>query len=536
MKLCLDDKLGVNLHNYKGALDRIIEKYSKLAKQHGDEAIEVDLSSTTPKTLKRYMSVSEVKLKQMEAQSSTDVSDESSRAHDFTGDSQLDSLHQDDGECDDSNISSTQFSLEEEGEGMIRIDTSQLPQWSVSMVDFQPEDQDKELEISLRSNASLMELYPSMITRLEQAWLRHNISEAADSVLRRYRKWRHQSQKSHLSDTFDVTLRHCRPTDMASESSLDVHLQPPLRAQRRSPGRGRSPQRKTQQWPVVVMDFSDNSGPFEPQNCSPDETFDVPEQGELSCSYSVSPPRLYPTAKKLSLPHPDRTYAYSSPARHSPFQTRKPSSPQSVTRSPKVCLPQVKSPAAQRLLFPQEAPLDQAQPLLPLSATATGHNRLRHQRSFDASLLLDNTYTAKDLDRDFIKLYHRLVCQSKSPFFKRFPCRVCAKNPDASKNRSSSSLAALALSPHRSLLRKRACEESLDSSPGKRSRDQSYTSSPGSKRHSIEMLRRRLSLAEPAQLRDGVCNSLTKKSFLPRITSVPERTRMSREPGVGGDH
>lgn len=412
---------------------------------------------------------------------------------------------------------------------MIRIDTSQLPQWSVSTVDFQPEDQDKELEIALRSNTSLMALYPSMITRLEQAWHRHNISEAADSVLRRYRKWRHQSQKSHLSDTFNVTLRHCRPTDMASESGLDIHLQPPFQAQRWSPGRGRSLQRKTQQWPVV-MDFSVNSGPFEPPNCSPDETFDVPEQGELF--YSVSPPRLYPTAIKLSLPHPDRTYTYSSPARQSPFQTRKPSSPQSVTRSPKVCLPQVKSPAAQRLLFPQEAPLDQAQPLLPLSATATGHNRLRHQLSFDASLL-DTTYTAKDLDLEFIKLYHRLVCQSKSPFFKRFPCRVCAKNPEASKNRSSSSLAALALSPHRSLLRKRACEESLDSSPGsKRSRDQSYTSSPGSKRHSIEMLRRRLSLAEPALLRDGVCNSLTKKSLLPRITSVPtERTRMSREPG-----
>lgn len=474
---------------------------------------------------------------------------------------QLDSLHQDDGECDDSNISSTQFSLEEEGEGenrktpvvepfrhnkvinflfcstgMIRIDTSQLPQWSVSMVDFQPEDQDKELEIALRSNASLMELYPSMITRLEQAWHRHNISEAADSVLRRYRKWRHQSQKSHLSDTFNVTLRHCRPTDMASESSLDVHLQPPLQAQRRSPGRemkrGRSLQRKTQQWPVVVMDLSDNSGPFEPQNCSPDETFDVPEQGGLSCRYSVSPPRLCPTAKKLSLPHPDRTYIHSSPARQSPFQTRKLSSPQSVTRSPKVCLPQVKSPAAQRLLFPQEASLDQTQPLLPLSATAMGHNRLRHQLSFNASLL-DNTYTAKDLDMEFIKLYHRLVCQSTSPYFKRFPCRVCAKNPEASKSRSSSSLAALALSPHRSLLRKRAYEESWDSSPGsKRSRDQSYASSPGSKRHGLERLRRRLSLAEPAQLRDGICNSLTKKSFLPRIASVPtERTRMSREPG-----
>lgn len=416
---------------------------------------------------------------------------------------------------------------------MIRIDTSQLPQWSVSTVDFQPEDQDKDLEISLRSNTSLMDLYPSMITRLERAWLRHNISEAADSVLRRYRKWRHQSQKSHLSDTFNVTLRHCRPTDMASESSLDVHLQPPLQAQRWSPGRGRSPQRKTQQRPVVVMDFSDNAGPFDPQNCSSDETFDVPGQGELSCSYSVSPPSLYPTAKKLYLPHPDRTYTYSSPARQSPFQ-KKPTSPWSVTRSPKVCLPQVKSPAAQRLLFPQEAPLDQALPLLPLSATMTGHNRLRHQLSFDASLLLDNSsYTAEDLDMDFIKLYHRVVCQSKSPFFKRFPCRVCAKNPEASNNRSSSSLAALALSPHRSLLRKRACEESLASSPGsKRSRDQSYTSSPGSKRHSIEMLRRRLSLAEPVQLRDGVCNSLTKKSFLPRITSVPtERTRMSREPG-----
>lgn len=387
---------------------------------------------------------------------------------------------------------------------MIRIDTSQLPQRFVSTVDFQPEDQDKKLEMSLRSNTSLLELYPSMISRLEQAWHRHNVTEAADSVLRRYRKWRQQPQKSHLNNTFNVTLRPCRTTNTAGESSLvDVHprLQPPFQVQRWCPERGRSPQRRAQPRPVIVMDFSDASQPFKLQNSLLNETFHVPEQGEPSCSYTVSPPRLYP-AKRLSVPHPERTDIYSSPARQSPFKTRKPSSPQGFTRSPKVYSSQGFS---RELMIPRSISASFSSPHKSAqSATITGLHRLRRHLSLDASLPSGHTsYSAKDLDEDFIKLYHKIVCQSKSSFFNRLPCRYCAKNPEASRNPFSSSLAALALSPHCSLLRKRAWEESLDGSPGsKRYRDESYASSPGSKRHNNEVLRRRLSLADPAQPRE----------------------------------
>lgn len=328
------------------------------------------------------------------------------------------------------------------------------------MMGFQPEDRDEELELSLRGNSSLLDLYPSMISRLEQACHRHYVFETADSVLRRYRKWRQQPHKSHLNRTFDVTLTHRRPRPKAGVSVF-VGIRRPLQ----SPGRGRSPQRRAQQGPALVMDFSDSSHVCGPTNRSLDQTFNLPAQEEPSCSYSASPPRRRPSLPRLG----------GADVR-SPFKTRMLSSP-------------------------------------------PGHHRLGRRLSFDASLPLGSgSYSSRDLDEDFIKLYHQIVCQSKSSFFSSLPCRYCARNPEASRSRSSSSssLAALALSPHRSLLRKRAGEEFLYGSLGsKRSRVESHTSSPGSKRHSAEVLRRRLSLAEPARQRDSVCCSPGRRSFLP---------------------
>lgn len=392
---------------------------------------------------------------------------------------------------------------------MIRSYASQLPELSVSMVDLQPEDQDEELEMLLKSNTSLMELYPSMVSQLEWAQHRHKVFEAADSVLRKYRKLWQQPQRRHLNNTSNVSLRRCRPKNMASASSfMDVlpPLQSPLQSQQWSPGRGRSPQRRAQQWPILVRELADSPHNFKPRNCSVNETFNVPVQRESSCSYSVSPTRLHSPAKWLSLPHTARAESYSSPSRQSPFKPRMLLSPESSTRSPKACSPQGvlvrprsmsgsssphRSAAAQKRLFPQDSPLFQSYPLSPQSSIARGHYRLSRHHSFDASLPSSYTsYSAKDLDEDLKMLFHRFVCQSKYSFLNSAPCRYCAKNPEANKNRSSSSLAALALSPLCSPLRKRVSEEGGDSSPGsKRYRHDSYASSPGSKRHSSEMLR-----------------------------------------------
>lgn len=378
------------------------------------------------------------------------------------------------------------------------------------MAYLQPEDQDKELRMSLKSNNNLMELYPSMVSQLEWAQHRHNVFEAADSVLRKYRKLRQQPQRSHLNNTYNVSLRCCRPKNVASASNfMDVRpqLQSPVQAQQWSPGRGRSPPRRAQPWPILVRHFAESPHTLKPKNCSVNETFNVPVRRELSCSCSVSPPRLYSPAKRLSLPHVE---SYGSPSRQSPFKPRKLLPSESSARSPKACSPQGvprelvsprvmsasssphRPPAAQKRLFPQDTPLLQPYFLSPQSSIAGGHRRLSHHRSFDASLPSSHTScSAKDVDEDFIKLFHRFVCQGKYSFLSSVRCRYCGKNPGANKNPSSSSLAALALSPLRPPLRKRVWEEGGDSSPGsKRSRHDSYASSPGSKRHHSEMLRR----------------------------------------------
>lgn len=152
-----------------------------------------------------------------------------------------------------------------------------------------------------------------------------------------------------------------------------------------------------------------------------------------------------------------------------------------------------RSVTAQKRLFPQDAPLFQPYPRSPRSSTARDRPRLSRHLSLDA-FLPSSSHTspsAKNLDEEFIKLFHRFVCQSKYSFFNSVPCRYCTKHPQASKKPSSSSLAALALSPVRPPLRKRVWEEDRDSSPGsKRYRHDSYASSPGSRRRSFEMLRR----------------------------------------------
>lgn len=382
---------------------------------------------------------------------------------------------------------------------MISSDTSnsQSPQLSVSVGEVQPEDQDEDLEMLLKSNSSLMELYPSMVSQLECAQHRYKVVEAADSVLRKYRKWWLQPQRRYLNNTHDVSLRRCRPKNMASVSSF-VDARPPLQP----PGGRRSPQSRAQQWPVLVMEPADPPHASKPKSRSVNETFNVPAQRELSCKYSVSPP------KRRSLPHTERTESYSSPSRQSPLKPSQLFYSESTTRSPKAWSPQglarelvrprpvsassspAKSAAAQKRLFPQDTPLFQFHPLSPRPSTARAHHGLSRHLSHHASLS-GNIYSAKDLDEDLKKLFHRFVCQSKYSYLNSVPCRFCAENPEANGNPGSSSLAALALSPLRPPLRKRVWEESGDSSPGsKRYRRDFYAPSPGSKRHSTEMLRR----------------------------------------------
>ncbi|KAK6308866.1 hypothetical protein J4Q44_G00203290 [Coregonus suidteri] len=123
------------------------------------------------------------------------------------------------------------------------------------------------------------------------------------------------------------------------------------------------------------------------------------------------------------------------------------------------------------------------------STTGAGRPKLQRHYSLDSfspsiSLLRNST---KQIDKDFQKLYHKLVCQGKS-----VPsCRMCERRAETTRGPSSSALAALALSPHHSVMRKRRRELVQEQSPeSKRFRDNSCVYSPGSLRQRIEMIRR----------------------------------------------
>lgn len=486
---------------------------------------------------------------------------------------------------------------------MARSDTTQLTvsslnesQRNFSETELQPEDQDEELEMALRSHGSLVELYPSMINRIERAWHRKNVSEAADTVLRRYRRWRQQSNRSNINNTFIVTLRQANsnPRKMARKMLLKENSPEkgqfmrtehaplsPLQtvtnlqdweAQQQSPGRERSLWRREQHQPILAMDLSEASNPQEILN----ETFTVSELtqlGDQPSNYSASPLRSCYAAGKASLDwslrarrlslsahseqaaghsmyasettsFKERPDIYSSPVRQSPSKVRMitgfSASAHSFSRSPKeyslesfsrettrprslstsLSSPLRKPTGDMRMLYPQGSN-HSLQLRSPQSAREEGRLRLRRQLSFDSSQpSFGVSCSPKTLDEDFKKLYHKLVCKNKSFVFNGPPCRLCAESSEASQGHSSSALAALALSPHRSVLRKRHRELGWDSHPlSKRSREECYTYSPGSKRHRKEMLRRCLSPSELQKSHDDFPYSSSKQSVFQKVST-----------------
>ncbi|XP_029003407.1 uncharacterized protein si:dkeyp-117h8.4 [Betta splendens] len=551
---------------YKKALDRIIDKYSKL--QYHNGGIEVDLENTNTATIGRYMEMAELELSKLESKSSADSRDESLRSQDTTRDSQLDFTFQST-EFHDTPASTRQ--LFGEDDGMAGSEPTQLTVsllhesgGSFSETEIQPEDQDEELQMTLRSHNTLGDLYPSMISRIETAWHRNNVSQAADAVLTKYRKWRKHSRSNISINTSIVSLQHSKERQMTSSILLPEDLpergqytraeylpRSPLKmvhklqdrmAQQQLPGRQTSSQTREQHKPILSMDFYEPPETSRPQKILLNKTFSVPDLtllGEQSYSYHGSPSRpCYPTAnaalqsslwnKRLSLSaHKQQAaegsvfasennavndrHVYSSPVRQSPSKMRMltsfSGSPRSFYRSPKESRREsfsretaqsssvstflsspLQKPTGNRILYPQHSNHTLQLPSLQ-SASPEGRVRLRRHLFCDSSQpVLSTSHSPKQIDEDFKKLYHKFVCQNKS-FYNIPPCRLCAERSRANQSHSSSVLAALALSPHRSVLRKRQRESGSDSRPhSKRSREEYYTYSPGSKRRENEVL------------------------------------------------
>ncbi|XP_041861650.1 uncharacterized protein si:dkeyp-117h8.4 isoform X2 [Melanotaenia boesemani] len=550
---------------FKRSLDKIIDKYSKL--QHEGGGIEVDLNNTHLDALEHYMNLSVKELSSLQSTSLSYLSEESLSAQDISGDSQLDITYKD-GRGDETCGSTNQFAEDANKAYLSLFDTSLR---SFSEGECQPEDQDEVLQMSLSSNgSSLVELYPSMVSRLERAWHQQHVSVAADSVLRRYRRWRQQSKRRDLNNTFDVTLKHTdgNPKRLTSKERTNSRIKRKLVMTETTPHSAlqtvtslhdgqqshmeKDLLRRELSPEIRVIDFSNEpmyQTTHEPKESLLNETFTVCElspsnssqQGEhvsiCTAEASVGPffrlkrfpdsshssqRATYSTYDTETAAVKERADIYNSPVRQSPSKLRLMASisrsPHLFSRSPQKdhcsqepMRPRVLSsslssypekPVVQLKLLQVQDSIQPSQPQLhsPHSARAAdGQQRRRRNLSFD-SFLSSNpaSYSPKKVDEDFLKLYHKFACQNKSPFFNGPPCRLCAKNSTVtSRSHSSSSLAALALSPHRSVLRKRYRELEWDRhSQSKRFRQENCTSSPGSKRHRREMLMQRLSLPE----------------------------------------
>ncbi|XP_061894978.1 uncharacterized protein si:dkeyp-117h8.4 isoform X2 [Entelurus aequoreus] len=270
MDLNFKDGLHANIFIYKKALDRIVDKYSKIQCQ---AAIDLDLAVTSKKALGRFMAVSEKEIAMLTAKSQSCSTEDRLELHEASRISRLELMQQNGGGSDESHIID-QLSADDEESVRSYLTMSLLDdsQRKLSEIDSLPEDQDEELEMSLSSGGSrLSELYPAMIDQIGRARHREHVSKVAEGVVRRYRKWRLTS-KNRRGTTANDSAR--RSVD-AREKNNQASWQRPVVTEPR-------------QTPVAVLDPSYLESPKAKRNLN--KTFIV---GEQPPSRSLSPPRFF---------------------------------------------------------------------------------------------------------------------------------------------------------------------------------------------------------------------------------------------------
>ncbi|XP_019752485.1 serine/arginine repetitive matrix protein 2 isoform X2 [Hippocampus comes] len=281
----LKHQLAINGLKYKRSLRRIIQKYSNLPYQ--DMAIEVDLDNTSTEALMLYMTLSKKQIKAMESESLLDSRGDLLQLHNSSSTSQLDRTQQDGGHDD---AVSCQMSSDDDDDGVSNVHSHQSSlngrQSDFPETDVLPEDQDEELELSLRSQGStLSELYPSMIDRIGRAQHRWHISKTANGVLRKYCKWRRQSGRgSHVNSVVTSNRQTSRKKKTTNPGSA-------FTSQQYSPSREQS---------VLAMDLSASPESPKLKWIELNETFTVGEQPSTPRRFSVSATGRTPSVCVLS--------------------------------------------------------------------------------------------------------------------------------------------------------------------------------------------------------------------------------------------
>ncbi|XP_021174107.2 uncharacterized protein LOC105928884 isoform X2 [Fundulus heteroclitus] len=556
----LHQHFEVNTLNFKRSLDRIAEKYSKLKDDDDVPDVDISiistksLSSQLTKSRRRIMKLGLMSQSDIEDQTlSSHVSDHSQ----LTWQSKDDDSSASSGECSKDYSEKTQESLDESGREL--SESELLPEDQDEALQMSLSSQSGSLaelypmmvsRIQRAWNRQTVSVGASSVLRRYRRWRQQpkgNLNKTFNITASAERP-EPLTGKRPLQEGSGSPGRRMWPQMTAHPAPSTVAVLHD--GEHQSPGRERG--LLSGQTPRLIS-APDLSGAAKPKERSFMETFfgcelsprkqtQIGEQGAASPSrrpyaaakWCVDPPLRFKrhsvsshsaeasscTAETASGPQSSRIY--SSPVRQSPLKARKVSalcrSPLAFTVSPREpdwessreptyprSLPVVVSSPPKRpvgLLKMMLHPQDSSQPPRPLplsplqTRAADNHRRPRRNLSFDSSSSRPVSLSPNKVDEDFEKLYHKFVCQSKPVDFSGLPSPR-GRSSEARRVLLSTSLSALALSPHRSILRKRHCEDRCDGCPQpKLFRKENYPYSPGSARHMREMLKRSHSQSE----------------------------------------
>ncbi|XP_064190084.1 nascent polypeptide-associated complex subunit alpha, muscle-specific form isoform X2 [Anguilla rostrata] len=186
---------------FRNTLERIVQKYSRV----DGSGMEVCLKSMTCRTEKGILPWDgEVVERQMESlKNIADSTGKSARGQDISADNQDDSQT-----CSNSTSVSVETEMGRSSENVSwesgpygsHLMSNAVSDSSLQGELAQPEEQDEELERTLSSQGTLLlDLYPSMLSQVGEAWRRQKVTEAANAVMRRYRRrgWRSSASKPH---------------------------------------------------------------------------------------------------------------------------------------------------------------------------------------------------------------------------------------------------------------------------------------------------------------------------------------------------
>ncbi|XP_072529589.1 uncharacterized protein [Salminus brasiliensis] len=206
---------------FRNTMEAIFQKYSNL----DDPGLDVCFETMTFKTRKGVVPIHSAEAEEeLQHLRSRATAEQSLQVLDSSKDEQMDVTQrtEDDHDSTSSQMGNSDVSL---GHG---TETSQLSMSSVSASQSclwwelsQPEEDDEDLERTLNShNRTLLDIYPSMLNQIGEAYRRRHVTEAANAVLRRYRRQRCQSSQAQrrnhvLSNTLDHTLNETMDSSFA---------------------------------------------------------------------------------------------------------------------------------------------------------------------------------------------------------------------------------------------------------------------------------------------------------------------------------